>query len=179
MSTPVQNRPVRRLRWIVPALLVIGWLAIGGFGRSVRRKAQHGAAERQHVVPARVGRSDRGGKASRELHGHALRAGHHRGGTTGGLEPADSTFLSQTVDSFVGTEGFGDASSPPIPSADGQALQMFLPVDSTLEVKDSVKALRAALESSPDGLTVKVTAPPGRLRTCRQHSRASTDCCCW
>ena len=53
----------------------------------------------------------------------------------GGLEPADSTFLSQTVDSFVGTEGFGDASSPPIPSADGQALQMFLPVDSTLEVK--------------------------------------------
>ncbi len=97
----------------------------------------------------------------------------------GGLEPADSTFLSQTVDSFVGTEGFGDASSPPIPSADGQALQMFLPVDSTLEVKDSVKALRAALESSPDGLTVKVTAPPGRLRTCRQHSRASTDCCCW
>ncbi|WP_407829717.1 MMPL family transporter, partial [Staphylococcus aureus] len=56
-----------------------------------------------------------------------------------------------------------DASSPPIPSADGQALQMFLPVDSTLEVKDSVKALRAALESSPDGLTVKVTGPAGQV----------------
>jgi putative drug exporter of the RND superfamily len=142
---------------------VIGWLAIGGFGGPFAGKLSTvqqndntsflpASAEATEVAKLQESFTD-----TRFVPAIVVAE------RSGGLEPTDSTFLSQTVDSFVGTEGFGDAASPPIPSADGQALQMFLPVDSTLEVKDSVKALRAALESSPDGLTVKVTGPAGQV----------------
>nr|WP_234552666.1 MMPL family transporter [Rhodococcus qingshengii] len=163
MSTPVQNRPVRRLRWIVPALLVIGWLAIGGFGGPFAGKLSTVQQnDNTSFLPASAEATEVA-KLQESFTDTRFVPAIIVAERPGGLEPADSTFLSQTVDPFVGTEGFGDASSPPIPSADGQALQMFLPVDSTLEVKDSVKALRAALESSPDGLTVKVTGPAGQV----------------
>ena len=142
---------------------MIGWLAIGGFGGPFAGKLSTVQQnDNTSFLPASAEATEVA-KLQESFTDTRFVPAIIVAERPGGLEPADSTFLSQTVDSFVGTEGFGDASSPPIPSADGQALQMFLPVDSTLEVKDSVKALRAALESSPDGLTVKVTGPAGQV----------------
>ncbi|ELB88251.1 MMPL domain-containing protein, partial [Rhodococcus wratislaviensis IFP 2016] len=82
---------------------------------------------------------------------------------TSGITAADTEFLAGTANSFAGSEGFGDEVSPPIPSADGRALQLFVPVDSAGEVGDSVTELRDALDAAPDGLTVLVTGPAGQV----------------
>ncbi|NLE78510.1 MAG: MMPL family transporter, partial [Rhodococcus sp.] len=60
---------------------------------------------------------------------------------------------------FLATESAGP---PPILSEDGQAAQMIVPIDSSVEVKDAVEDLRTALEGAPDGLTVYVTGPAGQ-----------------
>src|SRR5699024_8626407 len=57
----------------------------------------------------------------------------------------------------------GDA-SPPIPSEDGQAVQIFIPLDSELEVDQAVETLRGELASElPGGLRSYVTGPAGFL----------------
>ncbi|MXQ77687.1 MMPL family transporter [Rhodococcus rhodochrous] len=60
---------------------------------------------------------------------------------------------------FLATESAGP---PPIPSEDGAAAQMIVPLDASGEVQEAVEELRTALEGAPDGLTVYVTGPAGQ-----------------
>ncbi|MFE7416934.1 MMPL family transporter [Rhodococcus sp. NPDC057529] len=163
MTTTARPRPVRRLRWILPALLVIVWLAVGGFGGPFAGKLSTvqqndstsflpASAEATEVSALQKGFTD-----TRFVPAIVVAE------RTSGITAADTEFLSGTAASFAGSEGFGDEVSPPIPSADGQALQMFVPVDSTGEVGDSVTELRDALAAAPDGLTVLVTGPAGQV----------------
>ncbi|MFE5703877.1 MMPL family transporter [Rhodococcus koreensis] len=163
MTTTARPRPVRRLRWILPALLVIVWLAVGGFGGPFAGKLSTvqqndstsflpASAEATEVSALQKGFTD-----TRFVPAIVVAE------RTSGITAADTEFLSDTAAAFAGSEGFGDEVSPPIPSADGHALQMFVPVDSTGEVGDSVTELRDALGAAPDGLTVLVTGPAGQV----------------
>ncbi|WP_156517629.1 MMPL family transporter [Rhodococcus sp. LB1] len=163
MTTTARPRPVRRLRWILPALLVIVWLAVGGFGGPFAGKLSSvqqndstsflpASAEATEVSALQKGFTD-------TQFVPAIVVAER----TSGITAADTEFLAGTAASFAGSEGFGDEVSPPIPSADGRALQMFVPVDSAGEVGDSVTELRDALDAAPDGLTVLVTGPAGQV----------------
>ncbi|MDJ0420615.1 MMPL family transporter [Rhodococcus opacus] len=163
MTTTARPRPVRRLRWILPALLVIVWLAVGGFGGPFAGKLSSvqqndstsflpASAEATEVSALQKGFTD-------TQFVPAIVVAER----TSGITAADTEFLAGTANSFAGSEGFGDEVSPPIPSADGRALQLFVPVDSAGEVGDSVTELRDALDAAPDGLTVLVTGPAGQV----------------
>ncbi|GAF50001.1 MMPL family transporter [Rhodococcus wratislaviensis] len=163
MTTTARPRPVRRLRWILPAVLVILWLAVGGFGGPFAGKLSTvqqndstsflpASAEATEVSALQKGFTD-------TQFVPAIVVAER----TSGITAADTEFLAGTANSFAGSEGFGDEVSPPIPSADGRALQMFVPVDSAGEVGDSVTELRDALGAAPDGLTVLVTGPAGQV----------------
>ena len=163
MTTTARPRPVRRLRWILPALLVIVWLAVGGFGGPFAGKLSSvqqndstsflpASAEATEVSALQKGFTD-------TQFVPAIVVAER----TSGITAADTEFLAGTANSFAGSEGFGDEVSPPIPSADGRALQMFVPVDGAGEVGDSVTELRDALGAAPDGLTVLVTGPAGQV----------------
>ncbi|MDV7087889.1 MMPL family transporter [Rhodococcus sp. IEGM 248] len=163
MTTTARPRPVRRLRWILPALLVIVWLAVGGFGGPFAGKLSSvqqndstsflpASAEATEVSALQKGFTD-------TQFVPAIVVAER----TSGITAADTEFVAGTANSFAGSEGFGDEVSPPIPSADGRALQMFVPVDSAGEVGDSVTELRDALGAAPDGLTVLVTGPAGQV----------------
>ncbi|AHK34703.1 MMPL family transporter [Rhodococcus opacus] len=163
MTTTARPRPVRRLRWILPALLVIVWLAVGGFGGPFAGKLSSvqqndstsflpASAEATEVSALQKGFTD-------TQFVPAIVVAER----TSGITAADTEFLAGTANSFAGSEGFGDEVSPPIPSADGRALQMFVPVDGAGEVGDSVTELRDALGAAPGGLTVLVTGPAGQV----------------
>ncbi|MFF2108581.1 MMPL family transporter [Rhodococcus koreensis] len=163
MTTTARPRPVRRLRWILPAVLVIVWLAVGGFGGPFAGKLSTvqqndstsflpASAEATEVSALQKGFTD-----TRFVPAIVVAE------RTSGITAADTEFLSGTAAAFAGSEGFGEEVSPPIPSADGRALEMFVPIDSTGEVGDSVTELRDALGAAPDGLTVLVTGPAGQV----------------
>ncbi|MFC0454295.1 MMPL family transporter [Rhodococcus jostii] len=163
VTTTARPRPVRRLRWILPAVLVIVWLAVGGFGGPFAGKLSSvqqndstsflpASAEATEVSALQKGFTD-------TQFVPAIVVAER----TSGITAADIEFLAGTAASFAGSEGFGDEVSPPIPSADGRALQMFVPVDSAGEVGDSVTELRDALGAAPEGLTVLVTGPAGQV----------------
>ncbi|MFD1814459.1 MMPL family transporter [Rhodococcus gannanensis] len=151
----------RRLRWILPAVLILAWLALAGAGGPFAGKLTDvqsndnttflpESAEATEVARLQAGFQDTDFVPAIVV---AQR--------DSGITPSDSAFLADNTESLAGAEGFGPQFSPPIPSEDGRALQMFVPVDSTGEIKDSVAELRDALADAPDGLSVYVTGPAG------------------
>jgi putative drug exporter of the RND superfamily len=151
----------RRLRWILPAVLILAWLALAGAGGPFAGKLTDvqsndnttflpESAEATEVSRLQTGFQD-------TTFVPAIVVAQRDSGIT----PQDSAFLADSTASLAGAEGFGPQFSPPIPSEDGEALQMFVPVDSTGEVADTVTELRDALANAPDGLSVHVTGPAG------------------
>ncbi|MFF0815340.1 MMPL family transporter [Rhodococcus sp. NPDC003318] len=151
----------KRLRWILPAVLILAWLALAGAGGPFAGKLTDVQSnDNTSFLPAsaeatEVARLQDGFQDTTFV--PAIVVAERDSGVT----PQDSAFLADSAAPLAGAEGFGPQFSPPIPSEDGQALQMFVPVDSTGEVADSVTELRDILATAPDGLSVHVTGPAG------------------
>jgi RND superfamily putative drug exporter len=149
----------RLLRGVIPAVLIVGWLALAGFGGPTFGKISEvstndqasflpASAESTQVadlVPEFVGADDIPAIviAARE----------------GGLTDADLAFLESFAEDAGEIEGVGDELSPVIPSDDGDAAEVIVPIAS--EVGDTVAALAVLLEDAPDGLKALVTGPAG------------------
>ncbi|MGW0173536.1 MMPL family transporter [Rhodococcus sp. NPDC003322] len=151
----------RRLRWILPALLILAWLALAGAGGPFAGKLTDvqtndstsflpASAEATEVARLQSGFQD-------TTFVPAIVVAER----DSGIEVADTRFLADGTAALAGAQGFGPQFSPPIRSEDGRALQVFVPVDSTGELKDTVAQLRDALAGAPDGLSVHVTGPAG------------------
>jgi RND superfamily putative drug exporter len=66
------------------------------------------------------------------------------------------------ADDLADVPGVQDEISPPIPSDDGQAAQIFVPLDSSGEIRETVAELRGVVSADlPDGLEAWVTGPAG------------------
>ncbi|KYH43180.1 MMPL family transporter [Branchiibius sp. NY16-3462-2] len=152
-----------RKRWLIPALVLLAWLAVGSFtGPYAGKLASVSTNDNTAFLPA----SAESTKAQKELEKFqdtsevpaiviAVREG--------GITAADKAWLTKQTQEFAGKSGFGAQISPPIPSKDQNAAQVFVPIDSAGEPGDTVTTLRDALRSPPDGLTVKVTGPAGQI----------------
>lgn len=83
----------------------------------------------------------------------------------GGLTPADTQSVTAQVAKFNALEPVRNDSVGPIPSQDGKALQVIVPIDAGDAGWDSlgatVKDLRAIAQDRPDGLSMLVTGPVG------------------
>jgi RND superfamily putative drug exporter len=149
----------RLLRGVIPAVLIVGWLALAGFGGPTFGKISDvstndqasflpASAESTQVaalVPDFVGADDIPAIviAARE----------------GGLTDDDLAFLESFAADAADIEGVGDELSPVIPSDDGDAAEIIVPIAS--EVGDTVAQLAALLEEAPEGLEALVTGPAG------------------
>lgn len=66
------------------------------------------------------------------------------------------------ADDIAEVDGVQDGVSPPIPSDEGDAVQVFVPIDSAGEVGETVEAIRDLVtEDLPDGMEGWVTGPAG------------------
>jgi len=153
--------PSRWLRVGIPLALVLVWLVGGAVGGPTFGRIDEVATNDQSTfLPA-----------SAEATRVQERLAEFTGGDTipavvvvtgdGRLTDGQLTSLDEVVAAIGGVRGVGDI-SPAIASGDGEAVQIFVPIDSTGEVRDTVGEVRSVLAADlPPGLQGWVTGPAG------------------
>ncbi|MGW5522099.1 MMPL family transporter [Gordonia sp. NPDC003950] len=166
MATPAPSHPSptrRRLRWLIPALLLLAWVIIGGItGPFAGKLSSVSTNDNSAFLPASAESTqvnDVLGQFQDTSEVPAIVVAERRSGVT----DADREYLASATGAFAGKPGFGAAMSPAIPSQDGQALVVYMPISTAGEPGDTVETLRDGLENPPAGLTVKVTGPAGQI----------------
>ena len=147
------------LRVVLPAVLVLIWLAIAGVtGPLAGKLASVSSNDASSFLPA----SAESTKVAEELPNFtdtdyfpAIVVAEKDSAMT----PQDRAFVADTVGRFAGTPGFAERFSPAVPSADGLAVQMFVPVSTDGKPKEQLGELRDALANPPPGVTVAITGP--------------------
>ncbi|MEU5872230.1 MMPL family transporter [Glycomyces sp. NPDC047369] len=157
---PERPRPVRRLRWLIPALLALAWLALGSFAGPYAGKLSEVAsndgsaflpssAESTEVMELR--------KAFDDTEAVPAVVVAER---PGGLTDADLAYLDAAA---AGLAALPFNAGPPIPPQlsgedPPEAAQLVVLIDSGADDADAVADIRALLaEDRPDGLDVLVT----------------------
>ncbi|SFQ58824.1 putative drug exporter of the RND superfamily [Amycolatopsis arida] len=153
----------RTRRWLVPALLIVGWLAVGGVGGPFAGKLS-GVAENDDAafLPASAEATEVADLQKR-FHDSGAVPAVVVAERSGGITPADQEFLESAADRIVGVPGVAGPVTPPVPAPDGAAAQFVVPVAADVNPGDVVPDVRAALADPPAGLTVLVTGPAGTI----------------
>lgn len=141
----------RATRILLPALVIVAWLAIGAVGGPLTGKLSSvGENSASAFLPssAESTEADRRAAAFTDTTRIPAVIVAERDGL---VTDADHAFLA----------GLG-AGPPPVVSADGRALQRVLPVPADDEVADTVTTLRERTDAAPAGLTVHISGPAGQ-----------------
>lgn len=157
----MRSTPSRWLRIGIPSLLVLIWLVGGSIGGPTFGRIDEVATNDQSsFLPA-----------SAEATQVQERLADFTGGDTipavvvitgdGALSEDQQTQITDAVTALGDVEGVGEI-SPALISEDGEAAQVFVPIDTSGEVDATVEAVRTALaDDLPDGLEAWVTGPAG------------------
>ena len=149
------------LRWLVPVLLVITWLAIAGIGGpTFGRLEEVSSNDQASFLPA-------GAEATAVQDWQAKFRDTNEIPAVIVIE-SESAFTPAQLGEVAAMKGeleaVGGASTVigPIPSEDAKAVQFVVPIDSAGEVKEIVKELRDEVQAStPEGMQTFVTGPAG------------------
>lgn len=152
---------MRTARWLVPALLIVVWLALGAFGGPFAGKLSSVAENDATSFLPESAESTKVSELERQFSDTeaipAIVVAERASGITG----ADREFLAAKATEAAGWDTTAPG-SPPIPSRDGQALELVVPV--TSDPGDVVEQLRQTVgEDLPDGLAVHVTGPAAQI----------------
>jgi putative drug exporter of the RND superfamily len=154
----------RRLRWLIPALLVVAWLGLGGFGGPFAGKLSEVAKnDNAAFLPASAEATGVSNEqmtfSPRQILPATLVAER-----ASGITDTDRAFLNAKVarlNSVPGVVGpLGELQNAP---NDNQAVQVALPIAAEGNPAEVVKEIRAQLKGAPEGLTVLVTGPGGLI----------------
>jgi RND superfamily putative drug exporter len=157
---PERPHPVRRLRWLLPALLALAWLAVGAFaGPAAGKLSEVASNDGSAFLPS----------SAESTEAADLRAAFDDTDAVpaivvaereGGLDEADLAYLDAASTALAELE-FNTA--PPIPpqlseEAPAEAAQLVVLIDAGADESDAVAEIRAVLdEGRPGGLDVLVT----------------------
>ncbi|KQO11196.1 hypothetical protein ASF06_00505 [Agreia sp. Leaf244] len=158
-------RVPRWLRILLPAVLILVWLtaaSIGGpyFGRIDEVSSN----DQTSFLPASADATKVSALQKQFTDSDAIPA-IIVFRTDDGAELTDEqrTGIQNQIDGIATVSGVADDISPAIPSEDGQAVEVFVPIDASGEVGDTVDSMRSYLlrEGSIEGVTAFVTGPAG------------------
>ncbi|MET1021702.1 MAG: MMPL family transporter [Arthrobacter sp.] len=149
------------LRWLVPVLLVLTWLAVAGIGGpTFGRLGEVSSNDQASFLPA-------GAEATEAQDWQAKFRDASEVPAVIVLE-SDSAFTPAELGAAAALKGrlaavgAGSTVIGPIPSADAKAVEFVVPIDSAGEVKEVVKQLREEVQASaPAGMRTFVTGPAG------------------
>ena len=155
----------RRRSWariLIPAVLIIAWLAGASLGGPLFGKVSEVSSNDQtSYLPSSADATE-----VQQLLGEfndsdaipsiAVFVGESE------LTDDQLSAIDDAVAASVDIEGIADEVSPAIPSEDGKAIQAFIPISSDADLGDTVSALEDALQAaSPPGISVYITGPAG------------------
>ncbi|GMA89485.1 hypothetical protein GCM10025869_00140 [Homoserinibacter gongjuensis] len=162
MSHAAPSRTRRTLRILIPALLVLVWLTVAAIGGPYFGKVSEVSSnDPTAYLPTTAEATQVQERLSDFLGTDAIPAVVLVLGN-GTLSDAQLQELEAWPDELAELDGVVGEVSPAIPSEDGVAVQLFVPIDSTANVGETIDGLRADLaELAPAGTEVYVTGPAG------------------
>ncbi|MGX5771681.1 MMPL family transporter [Microbacterium trichothecenolyticum] len=164
MTSPhhANRRPSGWLRIGIPALLVLIWLAAGSIGGPYFGKVDEVSSnDRSSFLPESADATQVNERLADFLGGDSIPAVVVVTGD-GELTDDDIADVQTLADDVAEVEGVQEDVSPPIPSDDGEAVQIFVPIDASGEVGPTVDEIRSLVaEDLPSGLEGWVTGPAG------------------
>ena len=149
------------LRWLLPVILVLTWLALAGVGGpTFGRLEEVSSNDQASFLPA-------GAEATEAQDWQAkFRDSDEVPGVI--VIEGSEAFTPAQLGEVAGLRAeleelqLGSAVIGPIPSEDGKAVQFIAPIDSSAEVKEAVQELRDTVAgAAPEGMRTFVTGPAG------------------
>ncbi|VEI51475.1 MMPL family transporter [Kocuria rosea] len=166
-EAPGSPAPPRRSRWttllriLLPALLIVGWLAVAGVGGPYFGKISEVSTNDQSSFLPESTESTQVTRLLGEFRDSEAIPAIVLLAREGGLTAADRAWAEDAA-AAVQESGLAEGqTSPLIPSEDGEAFQLVVPLPDG-EVVDDVEALAERFETDrPEGLQSYVTGPAG------------------
>jgi RND superfamily putative drug exporter len=151
----------RFLRIVVPAVVIVVWLVVAAIGGPFfGRVSEVSTNDQTSFLPASADATtvqDRAAAFRDETGAPAVIVLER----DGGLRDGDSAAAATLVDRFADRSDV-DAVSPPIPSADGDAVEIVATLTSAADTGTAVAAIRTDVDDAlPDGVRGYVTGPAG------------------
>ncbi|WP_199429652.1 MMPL family transporter [Qaidamihabitans albus] len=152
-----------KLRWLIPALLVLVWLGIGSIGGPFAGKLSDVAENDTAAFLPESAEATKVSELQRQFAGDEGLPAVVVAERESGITAADRRYLQRRATEITEIAGVRQPISPIIPSpGDDQALQLVVPFAG--EPGQGVERLRNLLEQGkPDGLTVLVTGPAAQV----------------
>ncbi|CAM3652900.1 MMPL family transporter [Kibdelosporangium persicum] len=149
------NATRSRIRWLLPAVVAVAWLALGGFaGPFAGKLSQVSVNDNTAFLPASAEATEVAGR---------LRAFGGERGLPAVVVAERASGLTQADRDWLGSRDLPGEASPVIPSPrDDQAAQVVVAVQAD-DPAAGVEEIRAKLSSPPDGLTVLVAGPAAQV----------------
>ena len=163
MKQPTDSKPrvPFLLRWLVPVLLVLIWLAVAGVGGpTFGRLDEVSSNDQASFLPA--------GAEATEARAWQDKFRDSREVPAVVVLESDAAFTPVQLGEAAALKGklealkVGSAVIGPIPSEDARAVQFVVPVETADEIKEAVQALRDEVQAgAPAGTRTFVTGPAG------------------
>lgn len=160
-------RPTHVSRWLrvgIPSLLVLLWVVGGSIGGPFFGKVEQVSANDQSSFLPQSADATRVSERLPDFTGSDTIPAIVVADTADGsaLSDAQVTALQTLATDIAGVDGVSGDASPPVVSDDGQAAQIFVPIDSSGEVRDVVEQVREKVSAeAPAGVEAWVTGPAG------------------
>ena len=160
-TSPTSTRVPFWLRWLVPAVLVVAWLAIAGVGGpTFGRLSEVSSNDQASFLPAGAEATEAADwqakfRDSKEIPAVIV---VESGSAFTPVQLREAAALKDRLEALQA----GSTVIGPIPSEDAKAVQFVVPIPSSAEVKTVVKELRNEVQAAaPAGMQTFVTGPAG------------------
>ncbi|WJS90020.1 MMPL family transporter [Microbacterium testaceum] len=160
-------RPPRVSRWLrvgIPSLLVLLWVVGGSIGGPFFGRVDQVATNDQSSFLPQSADATRVSERLTDFTGSDTIPAIVVATTSDGsaLSDAQVAALQSLATDIAAVEGVAGDASPPVVSDDGQAAQIFVPIDSSGEVREVVEQVRERVSAQvPAGVEAWVTGPAG------------------
>ncbi|WP_446665857.1 MMPL family transporter [Flexivirga sp. B27] len=163
------TRPVRRERrhtrlWVLPAVLVVLWLVVGGITGPYSGKLSSVSTNDPAAFLPSSAEATQVNTLAKDFQGREVNPALIVYQRSDGITAADKKAVARKADSVRSIGGVVRGVVGPIPSKDGKALEVVVPLDGTLgdETATVVDQVRDRMESGlPPGMQAYVTGPAG------------------
>ncbi|GAB3492929.1 MMPL family transporter [Flexivirga lutea] len=158
------SRSERRRRWVLPALLVLVWLVVGAVAGPYSGKLSTVATNDPAAFLPASAEATQVTKLAKGFEGQEVNPALVVYQRDGGVSAADRSAVQRRARSVQSLDGVAGRVVGPIPSKDGQALEVVVPLNGKLgdRTGDVVTQLGQRMKGDlPAGLHAYVTGPAG------------------
>lgn len=160
-SAPTQQRPKNWLRVLLAAALVIVWIGVAGTGGPYFGKISEVSTNSSTDFLPASSDSTKVAQQITDFYDSDSAPAIVLFESDQKLSKEQNAYLQSLPEKFKDAGVAFDQASPVIPSEDGKAAQIVIPLSDPEALADNVETIRSEIENAPEGLEGYVTGPAG------------------